>query len=70
MVPSDLFKLFVCNIEKLIVWCISAKKNYYNITKNNRTFQASVTERCNSLIKHSGTFRQNLSKVPVKKVNL
>ena len=42
MVPSDLFKL-VCNIKKLIVWCISAKKNYYNITKNSRKFQASVT---------------------------
>ena len=42
MVPSDLFKL-ACNIKKLIVWCISAKKNYYNITKNSRKFQASVT---------------------------
>ena len=22
-----------CNIKKPIVWCISAKKNYYNLTK-------------------------------------
>ena len=46
MVPRDLFNFFVCNIEKLIVWCISAKENYYSLTKNSRKFQASVTERC------------------------
>ena len=34
MVPRDLFNLFVCNIEKVIVWCISAMENYYNLTKN------------------------------------
>ena len=69
-VPSELFKLFVCNIKKLLVWCISAKKNYYNITKNSHKCQASVSERCASLCEHSGMFRQNLSKVPVKKLNL
>ena len=61
---------FVCNIEKIIAWCISAKKNYYNLTKNNHKFQASVTERCYSLSKSSGIFRQNPLKVPVKKLNL
>ena len=25
-----------CNIDKLIVWCISAKENCYNLTKNSR----------------------------------
>ena len=68
--PRDLFNLFVCNIEKFIVWCISAKENYYNLTKNSRKFQASVTERCTSLNKRSGMFRQKLFKVPVKKLNL
>ena len=70
MVPDDLFSLFVCNIEKLTVWCISAKENYYNLTKNSRKFQTSVTERCTSLSKCSGMFQQNLLKVPVKKLNL
>ena len=35
------------NIEKLVC-CISAKKNYYNFTKNSHKFQTSVTERCTS----------------------
>ena len=60
-----LFSFFVCNIEKLIVWFISANGSYYNTTKNSRKFQASVTERCTSLSKRSGMFRQNLLKVPV-----
>ena len=47
--PRDLFNLFVCNIEKLIAWCIYAKENYYTLAKNSRNFQASVTERCPSL---------------------
>ena len=63
-------KFFVCNIEKLIVWCVSAKGNHYNYTKNSRKFQPSVAERYISLIKRSGMFRQNLLKVPVKKMNL
>ena len=58
------------NTWKLIVSCISAKENYYNLTKNSRKFHASVTERCTSLSKHYGMFRQNLLKVPAKKLNL
>ena len=54
---------FVCNTEKLIVWCITARKNYYNLTKNNHKFQASMTERRTSLNKGF----QNSLKVPVKK---
>ena len=66
----DLFNLFVCNIEKLIVWFISAKKNYHNLMENSPKFHANVTERRTSLSKHSRMFRQNLLKVPVKKLNL
>ena len=66
----NLFNLFVCNIEKFIVWCVSAKGNYYNFTENSRKFQASVTERCTSLSKRSGMFRQNFLKLHVKKLNL
>ena len=58
-VPHEFVNFFVCNIEKLIVWCIPAKKNYYNLTKNNHEFQASVTERCTFLSKSSATFCQN-----------
>ena len=52
--PRDFLNFFVWNIEKRIVWCISAEENYYNLTKNGRKFQASVTERCTFLSKHSG----------------
>ena len=45
-VPHDLFSFFVCNSEKFIVWCISAKENYYNLTKNCHKFQTSVAEKC------------------------
>ena len=38
--------------------------------ENSRKFKASVTERCTSLTKRSGIFRQNLLKVLVKKLNL
>ena len=48
----------------------SAKENYYNLTKNNHKFQASVTERYTSLSKSSGIFRQNPLKAPVKKLKL
>ena len=40
-----LIYLFVTS-RNLFVWCISAKENYYNLTKNSRKFQASVTEMC------------------------
>ena len=70
MLLHDVFSFFVCNIEKLIVWRISTKENYYNLTKNNRKFQASVTERCTSLSKRSRMFRQNVLRVAVKKLNL
>ena len=66
MVLHDFINFFVGNIEKLSVWCISASKNYYNLTNNNHKFQASATEMCTSLSKSSEIFRQNLLKVPVK----
>ena len=68
--PQNFVSFFVCNIEKLIVWCISARKNYCNLTKNNHKFQANVTERCTSLSKSSGIFRQNLLKAPAKRLFL
>ena len=37
--PHDFVSFFVCNIEKLIVWCVSAKKNYYSLTKNPINFR-------------------------------
>ena len=74
MVPHGFVSFFVCNImkniKKLIAWCISAKKNNYNLTKNNHNFQASNTERCTSLSKNFGIFQQNPLKVPVKKLNV
>ena len=70
-VPRDSVSFSVCDMKKLIACCcISTKKNYYNLTKNSRIFQASVTERCTSLSKSSGILRQISSKVPVKKLNL
>ena len=68
--PHHFLSLFVCNVEKFIVWCISTKDNYHNFTKYSRKFQASMTKSCTSLSKRSGMFRQNLLKVPVKKLNL
>ena len=64
-----LVSFFVTSIKPL-VWCISAKKNYYNLTKNNHEFQASVTGRCTSLSKSSGIFWQIPLRVPLKKLNL
>ena len=67
----DFVSSFACNIEELVACCISAKKNYYNLTKNSHKFQASLTERCTSLSKSSVIVRENPSKVPVKvKLNL
>ena len=37
---------FFVTSRNLFVWCISAKENNYNLTKNSRKFQASVTETC------------------------
>ena len=31
--PLDFFDSFVCNIEKLVVWCISAKESYKTVRK-------------------------------------
>ena len=66
----DFVSFFVWNIEKFIACCISAKKNYHNLAKISHKFQAGVTERCTSLSKSSGIFRQNPSKVTVKKLDL
>ena len=65
--PRDLFNLFVCNIEKLLLYgFFSAQENYYNLMKNNPKFQVNVTERRTSLSKRSRMFRQNLLKVTEK----
>ena len=69
-VPYDFVSFFVSNIEKLVILYISAKKKYYNLTKDSHKFQTSATERCASLRKSSGMFRQNPLKVPVKNLNL
>ena len=69
-VPHGFVSFFVCKIEKLVVWCISVKKNYDNLTKNDHKFQASVTETCTSLSKSSEIFWRNPSKFPMKKLNL
>ena len=61
-VPHDLVSFFVWNIEKLIVWCISAKKKY-NLTENKHKFEVSVTKRYTSLNKSPGI------KILVKKLN-
>ena len=69
--PRDLFNVFVDSIEILVVWCISAKENHCNLQKiavNLR--RVSIKERCTSLTRRSGMFRQNLLKAPVKKLNL
>ena len=58
------------SLIKPVAWCISAKKNYDDLTKNNPEFQATVTERGTSLSKSSGIFWQNPLKIPVKKLNL
>ena len=70
MVPHNFVSFIVCNIVRPIVWCISAKDNYYSLTKYNHKFQASVTKRYTSLSKSSGIFRKNPLKAPVKKSNL
>ena len=60
---NDFVNFFVCNIKKHIACCISAKKNYCNLTKNSHKFQASVSKR-------SRIFWQSPSKVPAKKLSL
>ena len=70
LVSLFVISFFICNIENRIVWCISAKENYHNLTKNNHKFQASFTERYTSLSKSSGIIRQNPLKAPTKKLNL
>ena len=37
--PPDFVSFFVCNIEKPIACCVSAKKNYYNLTKSYMHFR-------------------------------
>ena len=69
-VPHGFVSFFVCNIEKRIVWCVSARKKYCNLTKNNHKLQASATKGCTFLSKSSGILRRNLLKVPEKKLNL
>ena len=61
---SLLVSLFLTS-RNLFFWCVSAKKKYYSLVKNNHKFPASVMERCTSLSKSSGIFQQNPLKVPV-----
>ena len=65
-VPHDIVIFFIWNIEKPIYCCISAKKNYYNLTKNK--FQATVTERCTSPSNSSGIFRHKCFQSTCEKV--
>ena len=60
-----LIYLFVTS-RNLFVWCISAKENYYNLTKNSRF----VNFRQVPLKRVLSQFQQNLLKLPVKKLNL
>ena len=64
-----LVSLFVTS-KNVLFGVFLSRKNYYNLTKNNHKFHVSVSERCTSLIKSSGIFRQNPLKVPMKKLNL
>ena len=66
--PHDFVSFFVCNIGKPIVCSISAKENCHNLTKNNHSFEASVTEKYTSLSKSSGIFRQKSFKSTFEKV--
>ena len=63
--PYDFVSLFVC-----LLFGVFLPAKIYNLTNNNHKFQASVTERCTSLSKGYGIFRQNPLKVSVKKLNL
>ena len=65
-VPHDFVIFFICNIEKPIYCCISAKKSHYNLTKNK--FQATVTERCTSPSNSLGIFRHKCFKSTCEKV--
>ena len=54
------------NVEKLVVWCIFAKDNYWNLRKIVVNFrEVSLDGEHN---KYSGTFRQTLLKVAMKKL--
>ena len=62
-----------CHVTLLISLFATSRNLLFGVflpRKNTRKFQASVTERCTSLSKCSGMFRQNLLKIPVKKFNL
>ena len=67
---QNFVRFFVFNIKKSIAWCISVKKNYHNLTKNDHKFQASATKRCTSLRKSSRTFGQNPLETPMKKLDI
>ena len=59
--------LFV-TLRNLLFGMGAFKENYYNLTKNSHKFQTSITERYTFRSKHSGMFRQNVLKVPEKKI--
>ena len=61
-----LIYLFVTS-RNLFVWCISAKENYYNLTKNSRKFQASVTKTCTFSVS-AKSFKSTCEKVESLKI--
>ena len=62
-----LIYLFVTS-RNLFVWCISAKENYYNLTKNSRKFQASVTKTCTFSVS-AKSFKSTCEKVESLKIH-
>ena len=63
----DLFDFFLGSIEILVVWCISAKEDHYNLQKIAVNFRLVSLI---SLVSRSGKFWQNILKLHVKNLNL
>ena len=65
-----------CHVTFLIYLFVTSRNLLFGVfcqgklLQSYENYQASVTERCTSLSKCSGMFRQNLLKVPVKKLYL
>ena len=62
-----------CDLTFLFSLFVASRNLLFGVflpRENSRKYQSSVTERCTSLSKCSGMFRQNLLKVPSKNLNL
>ena len=59
---------FFVTSRNLFVWCISAKENYYNLTKNSRKFQTSATETCTFSVS-AKSFKSTCEKVESLKIH-